>query len=300
MIDNQKKAYLLTALTVLFWSTVATAFKIALREYHYIQLLLVANFISLLIFTCIIIFRKKQVDKKSFAGKYILLSAFQGLINPFFYYLLLFKAYSLLPAQIAQPANFVWPIMLMLLAVPLLKQNIRLKGFLSLLISFSGVLILASEGNIRNYAIPEPLGVGLALFSSIMWALFWITNMKDKRDNIVKLFLSFLFSMIYIMITAWCTGNLKMPLNTSLFASVYVGIFEMGITFIIWLKALQLSTSTHRISNLVYLTPFLSLVLIRYVLGEHIHITSVIGLSLVVLGIIIQELKKPDHTYTIC
>lgn len=299
MIDNQKKAYLLAALTVLFWSTVATVFKIALREYHYIQLLLVANFISLLIFACIIIFRKKHVDKKSFTGKYLLLSAFQGLINPFFYYLLLFKAYSLLPAQIAQPANFVWPIMLMLLAVPLLKQKIRLRGFLSLLISFSGVMILASEGNIRNYSIPEPLGVGLALFSSIMWALFWIINMKDKRDNVVKLFLSFLFSMVFILIAALCTGNLKIPLNTSLFASVYVGVFEMGITFIVWLKALQLSTSTHRISNLVYFTPFLSLVLIRYILGEHIHVTSIIGLSLVVSGIIIQELKKPDHTYTI-
>lgn len=297
MIDNQKKAYLLTALTVLFWSTVATAFKIALRQYHYIQLLLVANFISLMIFTCIIIFRKKPV-KKSLTYKYLVLSAFQGLINPFFYYLLLFKAYSLLPAQIAQPANFVWPIMLMLLAVPLLKQKIRLKGFLSLLISFAGVLILASEGNIHNYAIPEPLGVGLALFSSIMWALFWIINMKDKRDNVVKLFLSFLFSMIYILITAWCTGNLRMSVNISLFASVYVGVFEMGITFMVWLKALQLSTSTHRISNLVYLTPFLSLLLIRFVLGEHIHVTSIIGLSLVVLGIIIQEVKKPEHTYT--
>lgn len=295
MIPNQKKAYLYAVLTVIFWSTVATGFKIALREYHYIQLLLVANFVSLLIFTCIIIFRKEPVIKNSLTFKNLSLSALQGLLNPFLYYLLLFKAYSLLPAQVAQPANFVWPIMLMLLSVPLLKQKISFPGILALLISFTGVLILASQGNIRNFAIPEPAGVGLALFSSVIWALFWIMNMKDKRDNAEKLFLSFLFSMLYIFITALCTNNLKVPVNISLFASVYVGVFEMGITFIVWLKALHLSASTQRVSNLVYLTPFLSLIFIRFILGEHLHVTSIIGLMLVILGIIIQQIKKPDY-----
>ncbi|MBN2481359.1 MAG: DMT family transporter [Bacteroidales bacterium] len=295
MISNQKKAYIYAALTVLFWSTVATAFKIALREYYFIQLLLVANFISLLIFTCIILFRKKQLSGASFTLKYLLLSALQGLLNPFFYYLLLFKAYSLLPAQVAQPANFIWPVMLMLLSVPLLNQKVRISGILSLLISFTGVVILASQGNIRNYSIPEPFGIGLALFSSVIWALFWIINMRDKRDNVEKLFLSFLFSMIFIFVTALCTDNLKFSVNISLFASVYVGVFEMGITFIFWLKALQLSASTDKVSNLVYLTPFLSLILIRFVLGEHLHVTSIIGLLMVVSGIIIQQTKKPDH-----
>ncbi|MBN1158680.1 MAG: DMT family transporter [Bacteroidales bacterium] len=295
MISNQKKAYSYAALTVLCWSTMATAFKIALREYNYIQLLVIANFVSLLIFAAILLIRKKPFSRESFTIKNLLISALQGLLNPLLYYLLLFKAYSLLPAQIAQPANFIWPVVLMLLSVPLLKQEIRITGMLSLLVSFTGVLILASQGKIRDYSIPEPFGVGLALFSSVIWALFWIINMKDKRDNVEKLFLSFLFSIIFIFFIAWGTGNLKFPVNPSLFASIYTGIFEMGITFIFWLKALQLATSTDRVSNLVYLTPFLSLLLIRLVLGEHLHATSITGLLLIVSGIIIQRTKKPTR-----
>ena len=38
-------------------------------------------------------------------------------------------------------------------------------------------------------------------------------------------------------------------------------MFEMGITFFFWLKALQLAKTTDKVSNLVYLAPFLSLFL---------------------------------------
>ena len=59
-----------------------------------------------------------------------------GLLNPFLYYLVLFKAYALLPAQQAQPLNYTWAITLSLLAVPLLKQQVRWQEWLALLVSY--------------------------------------------------------------------------------------------------------------------------------------------------------------------
>jgi len=57
-------------------------------------------------------------------------SALLGLINPFIYYLILLKAYQLLPAQVAQPLNMIWPIILVFLSIPLLGQKIKGKrGF---------------------------------------------------------------------------------------------------------------------------------------------------------------------------
>ena len=40
-----------------------------------------------------------------------------GLVNPFLYYLVLFKAYDLLPAQEAQAINYTWALMLAFLSV---------------------------------------------------------------------------------------------------------------------------------------------------------------------------------------
>jgi drug/metabolite transporter (DMT)-like permease len=289
---NQRKAYLYAMITVLFWSTVASAFKIALVEYNYIRVLLLSNFTALVILSVAVLTRHQQL-RAGLTGRMVALSAAQGLLNPFLYYLILFRAYTILPAQVAQPVNFIWPVVLMLLSVPLLGQKMRLTGLASLLLSFSGVLLLATRGRVRDFSIQDPGGIALAMTSSVIWALFWILNMKDKRDDIVKLFLSFGFSFFFILITAAVTGNLRLPVNRSFYASVYTGTFEMGVTFILWLKALHFSESTGKVSNIVYLTPFLSLVIIHFILGEKIYWTSVAGLTLVIAGILLQQIKKP-------
>ena len=49
-------------------------------------------------------------------------------------------AYSLLPAQVAQPLNFIWPITLVLLSIPILKQKLKLKSLFALMLSFVGVI----------------------------------------------------------------------------------------------------------------------------------------------------------------
>jgi drug/metabolite transporter (DMT)-like permease len=133
----------------------------------------------------------------------------------------------------------VWPVVLMLLSVPLLNQRLTTQGVISLLVSFGGVLLLSTQGRLRDFSIAEPLGITLALASSVVWSLYWIINMRDKRTNINKLFLSFLFSFLYIVLTAATTGNLNLPVGKSFFASVYSGVFEMGLTFILWLSALK-------------------------------------------------------------
>jgi len=289
---NQPRAYLFALLTVLFWSTVATAFKIALRNLNYIQLLLIANFTALLVYFLILVFRGKKGNLFSVSRREILLSAFQGFLNPFAYYLVLFKAYSILPAQIAQPVNFIWPVVLMLLSAPLLKQPLRLSGLVALFISFTGVIVLSSQGNIRHFRVNEPIGIALALSSSFIWSFFWIINLRDKRDDITKLFMSSLFSMVFISILAMWTGNLTNLGSKPVFAAIYIGLFEMGITFVVWLRALQLSESTGRISNLVYLTPFISLIFIHFILKERLYFTSVIGLCLIIVGILVQQIKK--------
>jgi drug/metabolite transporter (DMT)-like permease len=289
---NQSRAYLFALLTVLSWSTVATAFKIALRELNYIQVLLIANAVALGVYGLILMFRREHMKILSVSKRDLGFSAVQALLNPFGYYLIIFKVYSILPAQIAQPANFIWPVVLMLLSAPLLKQTIRLTGLFALLISFAGVVVLSTQGDLVHFTIKEPVGVALALSSSIVWSLFWIINIKDKRDDVLKLFLSSLISLVFVFVLAAATGNLSSIFTKPLLPAVYIGLFEMGIPFVLWLKALQLSESTGKISNLIFLTPFLSLIFIHTILKERLYYTSLIGLCLIVSGILIQRIKK--------
>jgi drug/metabolite transporter (DMT)-like permease len=63
----------------------------------------------------------------------------------------------------------------------------------------------------------------------------------------------------------------------------------MGITFVLWLRALRLSRTTAQVSNLIYLSPFVSLVLIHLIVGETIMLSTITGLVFIVAGIVLQQ-----------
>ena len=69
------------------------------------------------------------------------------------------------------------------------------------------------------------------------------------------MFLNFFFGCIFIVIGAFIidfSQVTSVPNFKGIFGAVYVGIFEMGITFVIWLKALNLSKTTAQVSNFIY------------------------------------------------
>jgi len=286
------KSYLYAGLTILFWATIPTAFKIALTHVSFVELLFYAIITTVIILLIILIVQNRLPEIFSYSRKQYLSSLILGFLNPFLYYLILLKAYSLLPAQIAQPLNFTWPIVLVFLSIMILKQKIRLVNFIALLVSFLGVYLISSEGNPFNLRFAEPLGVFLAVGSSFIWATFWLLNVKDKRDEVAKLFLNFVFALLFIIPVHLTLTDAALPSMEGLLACGYVGVFEMGITFVVWLKALKHAPSTANVSNLIYLTPFFALIFINFVLKEEILITTVIGLIFIVSGIIIQEIYK--------
>jgi drug/metabolite transporter (DMT)-like permease len=287
---KQKKAYLYAIVVVLLWSTVASALKISLRYLDVLPFLFLASVFSTIILFCFLLFLRKLSLLKTLAKKDYLHSALLGFLNPFLYYVVLFKAYSILPAQEALVLNFVWPIMLVLLSIPLLRQRIKLKSVLAIIISFFGVFLIATRGDILGFRFASVTGVSLAVGSSLIWAMFWIYNVKDQTDEIVKLFLNFLFGSCFIFFSMLLFSKVRIPSFNGLLGAIYIGLFEMGITFLVWLKALKLSKTTAHVTSLIYLVPFLSIVVIHFVVGEEIFFSTVIGLIFIVTGIILQKL----------
>jgi len=290
-MNNQQKSYLFAGITIVCWGTVPTAFKIALKYQDNFQLLLLAALTSTIIFAALLFQNQQWKSVFSLSFKDYLISAVLGFFNPFAYYLILFKAYSILPGQVAQPLNMIWPVILVLISIPLLKQKISVRSLIALLISFSGVFFISSQGGQGNFKPEHITGVLLALGSSVIWSFFWILNVKDKKDEAVKLFLNFFFGLIFLIITMLIMGKSLPESKFAWISGIYVGFFEMGLAFIFWMKALQLTSSTDKISNLIYISPFLSLFIIHYIAGEKIYFTTPIGLALVIAGIVFQKLS---------
>lgn len=67
----------------------------------------------------------------------------------------------------------------------------------------------------------------------------------------------------------------------------------MGVTFLLWQKAMQATDRAASIGSLIFLSPFLSLIFISQILGEDIHPATFVGLVLIIAGLAVQKLKKP-------
>ena len=288
-MQQQNKAYLYAFSAVLLWSTVATAFKIALQYVDFMQLLLFSSGIATLVMLVILSIEGKLKKAFQISANEIYKSAFRGALNPFLYYLILFKAYDILPAQEAMTLNYTWPIMLILLSVPLLHQKLSKVGVLSIFLSFVGVLLIASKGNLANLQLTNLYGDLLALSTSIVWALFWIVNIKSAIDESIKLFYSFLFGFLFTLPVVFFFSSFSIPPLAGIASVIYIGMAEMGITFFFWLNALKLSRRTDQVSQLIYLSPFLSLIFIGIFLHEVIQFTTVYGLIFILLGIFLNN-----------
>jgi drug/metabolite transporter (DMT)-like permease len=292
-MDRTKQSFIYAVIAILFWSTVPTAFKICLGELEILPMLTIASITSTVVLLIVVLSEGKIHLLRITTRNELLNSAILGLINPFLYYLILLKAYQLLPAQVAQPLNMIWPIILVFLSVPILGQKIEGKSFVALFVSFIGVYIISSQGKLFHPAHSHLAGVLLATGSSFFWAFYFILNVKYKRDEGIKIILNFVFGSIYLIITMIIVG--KWPFAGGIrgsLSAVYIGIFEMGITFFLWLKALQMASTTAKASNLVYLAPFLSLIFVHYILHEPVYYTTPLGLIMIISGIFIQNKRS--------
>lgn len=271
------------------WATVATGFKLGLERLEPLQLVFLGTLVSLAVFWLAAWRSGRWRLPASTLGHCALL----GLVNPFGYYVVLFEAYDRLPAQIAQPLNYTWAITLAILAVPVLGQRLSRRALAGILVSYLGVVIVLTQGRLGAWPDTSRAGVALALASTVLWAGYWLLVTRSRAEPAALMAWSFVFAMPAVALACGLGPGWPAPTAEHLAFGAWVGLVEMGITFLVWQRALKLTAHAGRLGQLIFLSPFASLVLIGTVLGERIHATSVLGLAVIVAGIVIARRGGP-------
>jgi drug/metabolite transporter (DMT)-like permease len=282
-MDGNARAIIRACGAVLLWSTAASAFKLTLVRGDPWQAVMVASATSTMVF-----FGACRGRPGPFSPPLLLQGAVRGFLNPFLYYMVLLTAYSMLPAQVAMVVNYLWPVTLTILAVPLLGQRLEGRNMAGILVSFGGVALMAL---IRGGAGGDVglLPLFLAFSSTVIWALYWVLNTRASGRVPANLFLNFCFGTLYLALWGLFTGR-RIPADPGLLAGgAYIGVFEMGVTFLLWNTALKMSDRASRVSGLIYFTPFLSLAVIAMAVHEPIAPSTFAGLLLVIAGVLIGD-----------
>lgn len=299
-MTNDRRAMGFGLAAVGCWSTVATAFKYSLQHMTTQQLLFYATLTATLVLLTVAVYQSGISTLLQSFRKHWGITLLAGALNPVVYYEVLFRAYDLLPAQIAMSINYTWAIVLTFMVAIFLRQKMRWYDFAAAFICYSGVVVIASQGSFAGLSestVVSAEGVGLAMVSTLLWASYWIINMRDQREPVVGLALNFTVALPVVALNCWWFSTFEVP-AIALGSAVYVGLMEMALGFLFWSTALRLTSNASRVSNLIFLSPFLSLIFIYFVLGEIIHLATLWGLMLIISGLAWQQwqhvLEKPQ------
>lgn len=281
-----KKQYLYAFISIFLWSTVATAAKLLLSDFNNFQVLFVSSLFAGLALLIFYLTPKKRKIFKTFRPKDYLMMILVGLPGMFLYYVFYFGGASGLPANQAFIINYLWPIMSVIFACLLLKESVTVRKIIAIALSFVGIIIVTG-GDLLSFRKETLLCALLCFAAAVCYGLFTALNQKYPYDaGIVMMigsFVAFLLTGIIIFIRKdFFTLNLTQTLGFA-----YNGILTMAIPNTLWILALMRG-NTAKISNLAYMTPFLSMLCARVILGEPIRLYSVLGLTVIVLGIFIQ------------
>lgn len=285
-----KKSYLLAAISILFWSTVATVTKLLMGSLSSMQVLCISALFAGLFWFAVNIVTGNIKKLKTYRVSDWLKTLCIGLPGTFLYYLLFYTGTDLMLASQAFIINYLWPIMSVVFACIILKEQVTVRKCIAIGMSFLGVVIVTG-GDLAHFNSDTLLGAGCCVLAAVSYGLFTALNTKSGYDKRLSMMIFYFESFLLTFGILSVQGNLPSPEPIQVLGMAYNGIFTMAIASTAWAIALE-SGNTAKISNLAYITPFLSLVWTAVFLKEQISISSVVGLIVIVLGIFIQLKDK--------
>ena len=286
-----KKSYIYAGISILCWSTVAVVTKLLLGTFNNIQVLWISSiFAGLSLFTVNIV-TGNLLKLKNYNLKDVLISILIGIPSTIFYYLFYYAGTDLMLASQAFIINYLWPIMSVIFACIILKEKMTFRKVIAILMSFLAVVIVTC-GELTSFNEKMLLGTVFCVLGAVSYGIFTALNQKMKYDNRITMMLSYFVTFLTTSIINGVNGNLFIPNLVQTLGFAWNGIFTMSIANTLWVFSLTSGRNTAKVSNLAYITPFLSLVWTSLILKEKLNVYFVIGLVTIVLGILIQIKDK--------
>jgi drug/metabolite transporter (DMT)-like permease len=177
--------------------------------------------------------------------------------------------------------------MTVIFACVVLKEKVTIRKIIAIILSFIGVIIVSSKGDLLNIEKNSMIGTVYCILAAVSYGLFSVLNKKQTYNKFTSMMLFYLSSFSVSIVYCLFAKKVFIPEINQLIGLLWIGVFTSATAFTSWALALE-KGDTARISNIAYITPFISLVWTSIVLKEKLSIYSVIGLMIIILGIFIQ------------
>ncbi len=215
-----------------------------------------------------------------------------GSVALFIYHAALFTALQTAPVVSANLINYLWPLLIVLLA-PLIDQRSIWSGrsILAALLGFLGAALVISGERELTWSVSAISGYLLAFFAAVTWAVYSLL-LKRMRPfasaavggfNLAAGTMSLLVSVHYENWPAFNTNQCMVLL--------LIALGPLGFAFYFWDHAAK-TLPAKKLGTLSFFTPVLSTSFLLLLQGQLPGVTVVLGATLVVFASAIALFSK--------
>ncbi|AZN39079.1 DMT family transporter [Paenibacillus albus] len=283
--------YLLMPILLLLWGSVAAVSKLVLGQLGSYQLLFYMNGVGVLSFFTIALFRRGKLKViAAWRSKQLLLLTACG-IFVFLYDFLYLEALTRVPAVEASMLNYLFPIFIVLFAIPFHKEQMNRYKLIAVLMGFIGTVLLTTKGDFTALRLTNLTGDVLAVLAAVSWGLFTNLVKINKQDMIMSTlfmtFISFVLSAIGMLVFS----EPELPRLTDFAGVFWLSMCNIVLGFFLYFQALRYSTAS-LVASFTFFTPFITLIFIMLLLGEQLSAIDGVAALLILSGVPIQRLGQ--------
>ena len=270
-----------------FWATAFVLTKVVLKEVDVTILGVLRYFFASIIVIFILIKKKIPLPKVKDIPAFIF-AGFSGYAG----YIVLFNIATLLSSpSTLSVINALAPAITAIVAYFIFNEKIKLIGWLSMSISFCGILILTLWDGVLtvNKGILYMLA-GCLLLSLYNISQRYLTKKYSSFD--VSMYSMLIGGILLVIYSPSSITNMFSISFTSLILIIYMSIFPSIISYFFWTKAFELAKNTTEVTSFMFVTPVLATLMGIIILGDIPKLSTLIGGVVIILGMILFNKTK--------
>ena len=290
---NLKKIYAkLTAkecafIAIFFWATAFVLTKVVLKEVDVTTLGVLRYFFAAIIVIFILIKQKISLPKLKDIPAFIF-AGFSGYAG----YIAFFNMATLLSSpSTLSVINALAPAITAIVAYFIFNEKIKIIGWISMGISFCGILILT----LWNGTLTVNKGVIYMLIGCVLLSLYNISQRyltKKYSSFDVSMYSMLIGGILLVVYSPSSVRNVFSISFNSLILIIYMSVFPSIISYFFWTKAFEIAKHTTEVTSFMFVTPVLATLMGIIILGDIPKLSTLIGGVVIILGMIIFNKTK--------
>lgn len=276
---------------VLIWATLAPVAKLVLNNVPNFEVLTVAAAVAFLFLLMYNIANGSIKKMKQYKPVDYLKMGGLGFLGMFMSNELYYYGISTMTSQEACILNYLWPIMILIFSCIILREKFTVMKIIAILCSFAGIVILSVGSNGTGGTV---LGIAATVLNAVCYGLFSALNKKANYNQNIAMMIFWFATAVsgglagiicgsVIPTEKWVSMDLMQILGL-----VWLGIAVKAFGYLLWAIGLEKASDSGKVANLAYLTPFLSIIISFFLLGEPVKLRALVALVFIVGGIILQ------------